>query len=420
MTIRLHPPRDLARRNLLAVYIAAFFASLGFSFVTPLLPLYILELLDGDLARVAMWVGISLGVSPLLTALTAPWWGAIGDRFGQRAMIQRALVAIGVSIALMAAISHPWQLLGLRAVIGALGGISVACLAAVTASSSRQLLGRNLGFLQSAQTLGMVAGPLTGGSLALAAGMRPTFLISAGLFVLGLALVTWLYQDVAGPARRPVEQSRSESRQDGALSRSPLFWVTLAILFTANFVDGSFFVILPLYLPSLGAPVESLAFWAGLGLSGGALAMAFSAAVSGRLSVRLPTRKLTIGLLLGSAVALLAIVLTTSWWQLLVLRSALGLLAGGLPPLAYAAAADQVPPNRRGAVVGIASSAGLLGWAVSPTLVGFLVAIDPRAVFVVDLLLLASCTVALLTLSRRPSWQVLPVGWRARLAGPSR
>jgi MFS transporter, DHA1 family, multidrug resistance protein len=406
VAISLRPPRNVSQRNLLAVYVGAFFASLGFSFVAPLMPLFTLELLHDDLAMVTLWVGLATGISPLLTAATGPWWGAIGDRVGQKRMIQRALVAIGLAIALNAAIDHPWQLVGLRAVMGALGGISVATLAAVTASSGRQLLGRNIGLLQAAQTFGQVAGPLIGGGLAVLAGMRQTFLISATLFGLAFGLVTWLYRDVAAsarPAARPATAQRS-----GRLAGSPLFWVTLAVLFAANFVDSTFVVLLPLLLPALGAPSENLALLAGLGLSGGALAMAVSAMVAGRLSSRLPIAPLTLAMLVGAVLTLVAILSAVAWWQLLGLRVLLGLLAGGLPTLAYASAAEQVPAERRGAVVGLVSSAGLIGWAAAPLLVGLLASVDPRAAFAADLLLMTTCAGALVLVGGVREWRALP------------
>jgi YNFM family putative membrane transporter len=148
--------------------------------------------------------------------------------------------------------------------------------------------------------------------------------------------------------------------------------------------------------------------------------MAASAAVVGRLSVHLPVQRIILGLLLGSLLVMIAIFVANAWWQLLALRTLLGLLLGGLPPLAYAAAADLVSPNRRGAVVGIASSAGLLGWAVSPALVGFLVAIDPQAVFGTNLLLVAGCAVALAIANGRFGWHELPAVARALLARPAR
>lgn len=412
-------PSGRSARNLLAVYVAAFFASLGFSFVTPLLPLFTLELLDGDLARVAIWVGIAVGIAPLLTALTGPWWGVLGNRVGQKKMIQRALVSIGVAIALMALIDHPWQLVGLRAAIGALGGITVACLAAVSVSSNRKALGRDIGYLQATQIMGQVAGPLLGGGLALLAGVRPTFVISAALFALAFGLVAWLYRDVPRQAPRPAEARVSADKEPASLAGSPLFWSMLVVLFSANFLDGSFLVLLPLYLPLVGAPADSLALTAGLGLSGGALAMAVAAAYVGRLTNRFSDRLLIFGMLAGVALVLLVIVYAASWWQFLALRVLLGLLAGGLPTVAYSAAAGLVPPARSGAVVGLASSAGLLGWALSPLLVGLLVGVNPRAVFLMDLALVGACGLTLMLAGGRPSWRMLR-GSGNRLAHLSR
>lgn len=420
MTISLHPPRNVVRRNLLATYIAAFCASLGFSLVTPLLPLFMLELLEGDIGRVGFWVGAAVGISPLMTALTGPWWGSLGQRIGQKKMIQRALLAIGVCIALMAVVGQPWQIVLLRGLIGSLGGISVACLAAVTATSSRQELGRNIGVLQGAQISGQVVGPLAGGGLAMLAGMRPSFVISSALFAAALALVTWLYLDVHKPAARTRETPTAESGAGPRLAGSLRFWATLGVLFCANFIDGSFLVTLPLYLPLLGAPHESLTLLAGLGLGGGALAMAVAAMLAGRLSERYSSGTLFLVMLSGAGLALIGVILAVSWWQLVALRVLLGLLAGGLPTLAYAAAASLVPPSRRGAVVGLASSAGLLGWAVAPVVVGFLVGVRPQAVYALDLLLVAFCGLALGWSHGTARWRSLSGAARSRLASLTR
>src|SRR5205823_11851501 len=173
---------------------------------------------------------------------------------------------------------------------------------------------------------------------------------------------------------------------------------------------------LPLYLPILGAPGDSLALLAGLGLSGGALAMALSAALAGRLTSRFPAGRLIPAMLGGALLALLGIALAGAWWQFLALRVVLGLVAGGLPTVAYAATANLVPAAQSGRTVGLASSAGLLGWAMAPFLVGLLVGAHPRAVFVMDLLLVLACAGALQLANGRPVRQGLPGFARARLA----
>ena len=106
--------------------------------------------------------------------------------------------------------------------------------------------------------------------------------------------------------------------------------------------------------------------------------------------------------------ALFGIALSAAWRQLLALRVVLGLVAGGLPTVAYAATAGLVPAAQSGRTVGLASSAGLLGWAVAPFLVGLLVGAHPRAVFVMDVLLVFACAVALCWAGGRPRWYALP------------
>ena len=57
------------RRNLFAITAACFIGFAGFTLVMPFLPLYLQELGVTSVADVASWSGISLGVTPGITAL---------------------------------------------------------------------------------------------------------------------------------------------------------------------------------------------------------------------------------------------------------------------------------------------------------------------------------------------------------------
>ena len=63
------------RRNVFAVTAASFMGFTGFTLVMPFLPLFIGQLGVTDVGQIAMWTGLSLGVTPALTALLAPAWG---------------------------------------------------------------------------------------------------------------------------------------------------------------------------------------------------------------------------------------------------------------------------------------------------------------------------------------------------------
>ena len=62
----------------------------------PFLPLYFQQLGVTDVGEIAMWSGLSLGVTPALTALLSPFWGRLADRFGRKIMVERSLVSFVV------------------------------------------------------------------------------------------------------------------------------------------------------------------------------------------------------------------------------------------------------------------------------------------------------------------------------------
>src|SRR6185436_12751287 len=99
----------------------------------------------------------------------------------------------------------------------------------------------------------------------------------------------------------------------------------------------------------------------GVGLSVTYLAATVAAAVAGRLSNKRSPMTLIRGLAIISLVMLVPMAFVTTWWQFIGLRVMLALVAGAGPTLAYAAVAATAPPERRGRMVSLASSAGILG-----------------------------------------------------------
>jgi hypothetical protein len=72
------------RRNVFAVTAASFMGYTGFTLVMPFLPLFIGQLGVSDVGEIAMWTGISLGITPALTTIWprcgAGWRIASGAR----------------------------------------------------------------------------------------------------------------------------------------------------------------------------------------------------------------------------------------------------------------------------------------------------------------------------------------------------
>src|SRR5262245_36066024 len=110
------------RRNQIAIVVATFIGFSAFTLVMPFLPLYFEELGVHDKGAIAVWSGVSLGVTPAITALMSPIWARISDRFGRKILVARSLGAFVVVMAALAAVRHPWQVLALRAVLGFFAG----------------------------------------------------------------------------------------------------------------------------------------------------------------------------------------------------------------------------------------------------------------------------------------------------------
>ena len=116
------PSRVSWRQNQIAVVAATFVGFTGFTLVMPFLPRYIQELGVTDTGEVALWAGITLGITPGIVALCAPLWGRVADRFGNKLLVQRSLFSCIIVMALMAEATEPWHLVALRAAQGLLAG----------------------------------------------------------------------------------------------------------------------------------------------------------------------------------------------------------------------------------------------------------------------------------------------------------
>lgn len=425
------PPPDQWRRNLSVLRLTGFSAYLGFVFAGPLLPLYLRDLLGGQTADVAFWAGLSFAVSPLLGAITGPFWGQVADRIGPKLMLSRALFAIGCAMALTAAATDVLHVFGTRVLIGALGGFSVASIAAVAASTPRRELSRALGSFQAAQTLGLVAGPIAGGLLADAFGVRLAFLISGLIFIPPLLLVQRFYRDIpAGtldgddppPPRLAPPTAHADPRESArnapatpatpteppsrasladVLRTTPALLLVMASLYAFNFAEAGIGPLMPLYLAAAGAPPESLATVAGATVSGASLGAAASAYALGRLGARIGVRAGLLLLFPLGAALWLGLWLVDVWWQLILGRMLIGAMVGGGPTLVYAAAGTIVPSTQRGAAMGFVTSAGLLGYASGPLAAGAVAQASLGAVFLLNAAVFLLATLALLTLGRR-------------------
>ena len=91
------PPRQ-SRVNVLVSAAACGVGFTGFTLVMPFLPLYIAELGVTDVGEIALWTGLTLGATPAVTAISAPLWGRVGDRYGSKVLVIRSLIAFILTV----------------------------------------------------------------------------------------------------------------------------------------------------------------------------------------------------------------------------------------------------------------------------------------------------------------------------------
>src|SRR2546428_8969738 len=80
------------RRNVYAVTAASFMGYTGFTLSMPFLPLYIRQLGVTDVGEISIWTGVSLAITPALTALLAPAWGRLRHRYRRKIIVEQSIV----------------------------------------------------------------------------------------------------------------------------------------------------------------------------------------------------------------------------------------------------------------------------------------------------------------------------------------
>jgi MFS transporter, DHA1 family, multidrug resistance protein len=370
------------QKNLFAVTAASFIGFTGFTLVMPFLPLYFQLLGVQDVGEIALWSGLSLGVTPALTALLSPFWGRLADRYGRKIMVERSLSSFVIVMGAMAYVSRPWHVFALRAMQGLFAGYGALTLTMAADSAPRDRMASAIGIIQTAQRLGPAVGPIIGGAVAQAVGLRRAFLVTAGFYAVALVLVFWMYDE------RSVHQELTRNRGGRLSFRSVLafenFVLLMAVIFALQFVDRSFGPVLPLFVSQLGTTESRVPLVAGSLFSIAAGAGALGHHLCSRLLQRASARTLICASAAVGALGALIYGVAGGTGLLLVATPIFGVAIGVSTTAAYTAAGAVIPASARGAGFGLLTTASLIGLALSPMVNGFLAATSIRAVFLLD------------------------------------
>ncbi|MCL5025255.1 MAG: MFS transporter, partial [Chloroflexi bacterium] len=355
--------------------------AVAYSFIFPFIPLYVQVLGVSGTVEAAQWAGVIAAAAAFAMATFQPMWGNLADRWGRKPMVVRAMAAGGITTILMGLVTSPEQLLVLRVIQGIFMGTVAASTALVAASTPRDRLGFALGLIQVAMFLGSSVGPLVGGLIADTLGYRTAFYSSGGLMLVGVVLVIGVVNErFVRPAAGAVQEGVWASSR--AILALAFFPILVGIIFLIQLGGVIVSPVLSLFIAELSGG-ENAATASGIVLGTTGAASAISAVIIGRMGDRISRTVILPVCLAGAAIMYFPQGLVQQVWQLLVLRTLLGVFLGGLMPTANALVAGLVPEPRRGAAYGLTSTASALANGVGPLAAAAIVThLGMRAVFV--------------------------------------
>jgi DHA1 family multidrug resistance protein-like MFS transporter len=230
--------------------------------------------------------------------------------------------------------------------------------------------------------VGSSAGPFLGGLIAGRFGFRTAFVVTgAGLALSGIAVLFFVQEGF----RRPTAAHAGGVRTSLAvLAGLPQIRAVVLAMFLVQIGQMAASPILPLYVQELSgeSPVDA-ASTAGLVLGSAAITSAVAASVGGRLGDRIGHQRVLAVATLVAGLLYLPQALVETPSQLLAVRAAIGIFAGGIQPVGMAIVALGTPPERRGLVFGLTTTATSLGNTVGPLLGASIAsAVSLRASFV--------------------------------------
>jgi len=358
----------------------------GFTLVMPFLPLYIAELGTTDLREIAMWTGLTLGATPTVTAISAPLWGRVGDRYGSKVLVIRSLIAFILTKAAMGLVTAPWQLFALRALLGVFAGYGALTISMAAESAPKGKLAQAIGMVQTGHRLGPAVGPVIGGLLAPIVGLRNSFFVAAAFYAIALVAVIVFYKEPREHnAPRKVRGGKAVLKH---LIELPGFLLALVVIFGLQTVDRSFGPVLPLYVAQVGIPVARIPIVTGILFSLGALSAAFGHHLAGALMRKHPARRIIVTGTLLAAAAVGVIVVAPSLYFVGAAMLLFGISVGFATTTVYAVAGSSLPADAHATGFGVMTTASLLGLAVSPVIAGFIGGSGLQLVFMADVVLL--------------------------------
>lgn len=371
------------KRNLAVLFVAQVVTTLGFSFTFPFYPIFFRALGVDEIERAAFLAGISGWVMGVGMGLFAPFWGIMGDRFGRRLNIVRAMLLGGTLLILSGYSQNPSHLIASRFFIGATSGVVPTIMALVAAHTPRARLSVATGTTMSALFLGTALGPLFGGIIFDNYGMRAAFWATGlALYSAAMLVILVVREEFRRPAatRNPLQPFVDLWRLATSVTFFPLLlMVALVMIGTMMMTPAIAGIVETAEGGSASATATGIVFMA-MGITA-----AISSVAMGFLAARVGLRRVFIGAALLASLSYIGPYFVDGIVAITLLIAFASLFVGGLAGLLNGLIALRTPPGQQGAAFGASQVAHSVGIAIGPLIGGAsVVAFGLRSVFMVN------------------------------------
>lgn len=191
-------------------YTLRFLSQLGRMMFVPVAPFFVEELMGGA-GGVNSFTGLIIGLGAGATTLTSGYFGRLGDRIGFRTLVSICAVSAGLLYLPQSIVQEPWQLLALSLMVGiAMGGVLPLISALLASYSKAGGEGSVYGIDNAVRASARAIAPLIVSAVMLALGIRTTFLITGGIFILTGVLAKFGLPAAPGEVETALELAEME------------------------------------------------------------------------------------------------------------------------------------------------------------------------------------------------------------------
>lgn len=354
------------RKNLFFIWLCQILSIAGFASAVPFIPIFIRDRWGiTSEQELGLWMSAFYFFGMFSFCVSTPIWGWLSDRYGRKLMLLRACYIDALLFPCFILAPNPVWLIVIRFIVSMFTGTVSAAQTLIVSTTPREHHGFALGTLSSAIWSGNLVGLAVGGVIIHYFGFTAAFLICGGMYLLAGILAHLFVRD---NFVRPTAAQRQKMPKlfSGLTFATALVFLLIVLTALARKLDEPYVAIM---IEKIHGP-DKTAFYTGWISAAAAFGGIFSGMFIGRLCDRYTPEKITLSVILTAAGTMFLQAFSGSLAAFGGWRFVHYLAAGGLEPAFLAILARIVPPQRQGAIFGLASGIRMTGILIGALLSG--------------------------------------------------